>query len=202
MNRQHAVPAFTAIALAVLFPVYWVTALAFGELSFDEAFRANVMSLGALDLLFVLIGVMEIYIYLSLRKVLLQQLHGNLSASLLLLMAVVVAVFHATVLFNILFAIAPTLAKPTQEFLVTASAIVAVAALFCYTFLGLILSAALLFGKTELPGLLKVFAVLLIICCLLQLSIVLGLFNVVLFPVILLVLAIYFMRGGHQVEVV
>jgi hypothetical protein len=29
-----------------------------------------------------------------------------------------------------------------------------------------------------------------------------GLFNVVLFPVVLLVLAIYFMRGGHQVEVV
>jgi hypothetical protein len=52
------------------------------------------------------------------------------------------------------------------------------------------------------PGLLKVFAVLLIVACLMQLTVVLGLFNVVLFPVILLVLAVFFIRGGHQVEVV
>jgi hypothetical protein len=47
-----------------------------------------------------------------------------------------------------------------------------------------------------------VFAGLLVLACLLQLTVVLGLFNVVLFPVILLVLAVFFMRGGHEVEVV
>jgi hypothetical protein len=68
--------------------------------------------------------------------------------------------------------------------------------------LGLVLSSALLLRNAEVPGLLKVFAVLLIVACLMQLTVVLGLFNVVLFPVILLVLAVFFIRGGHQVEVV
>ena len=202
MNRHHALPGYTAIALALLFPAYWVTVLAFGELSFAESFRADVMSLSALDLLFVVIGAMEIYIYLSLRRILLAQLDGGLPATLLLLMAIVVGAFHATVLFDVVLAIGPNLAEPLQEQLVAASAVVAIAALFVYTVLGLILSAALLFKAAALPGLLKLFAVLLIICCLLQLTVVLGLFNVVLFPVILLVLAVFFMRGEHQVEVV
>lgn len=84
----------------------------------------------------------------------------------------------------------------------TASAVVTIAGLFVYCVLGLVLSTALLVRGSELPGLLKVFAVLLLMACLLQLTVVFGLLNVVLFPVILLVLAVYFIRGGHQVEVV
>ena len=202
MNRRDAFPGFTAIALALLFPAYWVPALAVGELSFAEAFQADVMRLSAMDLLFVLIGAMEIYIYLSLRRIFLEQVHGSLPATLLLLMAIVVGVFHATVLFDVVLAIGPTLAPPRQEGLVTASAMVMIAGLFAYTVLGFILATALLFRRAEWPALLNVFAVLLIVACLLQLTVVLGPFNVVLFPVILLVLAVFFIRGGHQVEVV
>jgi hypothetical protein len=202
MNRRDALSGYTAIALALLFPAYWIPALAVGELSFVEAYRADVMRLSAMDLLFVLIGAMEIYIYLSLRRLFLEQMHGSLPATLLLLMALVVGVFHATVLFDVVLAIGPTLAEPRQEDLVTASAVVMIAGLFVYTVLGLVLATALLFRRDDQPGLLKVFAVLLIVACLLQLTVVLGPFNVVLFPVILLVLAVFFMRGGHQVEVV
>ena len=202
MKGHDALPAYAAIALALLFPAYWVPTLAIGELSFAEAYRADVMRLSAMDLLFVLIGAMEIYVYLSLRRIFLQQIHGSLPATLLLLMAIVVGVFHATVLFDVVLAVGPTLAEPLQEGLVTASAVVMIAGLFVYSVLGLVLSSALLVRNAEVPGLLKVFAVLLIVACLMQLTVVLGLFNVVLFPVILLVLAVFFIRGGHQVEVV
>jgi hypothetical protein len=202
MNRDHALPGYAAIALALLFPVYWVSALGVGEQSFVEAFRADVLSFSALDVLFVLIGAIEIYIYLGLRKVLLEQLHGNTPAALLLLMAIIVGIFHATVLFDVVLAFGPTLAESTQEQLVAASAIVAIAGLFTYTVLALVLSIALLVSKAEIPGLLKVFAVLLMVCCVLQLTIVLGVVNVLLFPVVLLVLAVFFLRGGHEVEVV
>ena len=202
MNRDHALPGYTAIALALLFPVYWVSALGLSEQSFVEAFRADVMSFSALDILFVLIGAMEIYVYLSLRKILLEQLHGNTPAALLLLMAIIVGIFHATVLFDVILAFGPTLAESTREHLVAASAIVAIAGLFIYAVLGIILSIALLVSKAEIPGLLKVFAVLLMVCCVLQLTIVLGVVNVMLFPVALLVLAVFFLRGGHEVEVV
>lgn len=202
MNRDHALPGYTAIALALLFPVYWVSALGVGEQSFVEAFRADVLSFSALDVLFVLIGAMEIYIYLGLRRILLEQLHGNTPAALLLLMAIIVGVFHATVLFDVILAFGPILAESTREQLIAASAIVAIAGLFIYAVLGIILSIALLVSKAEIPGLLKVFAVLLMVCCLLQLTIVLGVVNVILFPVVLLVLAVFFLRGEHEVEVV
>ena len=202
MNRDHALPGYAAIALALLFPVYWVSALGVGEQSFVEAFRADVLSFSALDVLFVLIGAMEIYVYLGLRKILLEQLHGNTPAALLLLMAIIVGIFHATVLFDVILAFGPTLAESTREQLIAASAIVAISGLFIYAVLAFILSIALLVSKAEIPGLLKVFAVLLMVCCVLQLTIVLGVVNVMLFPVALLVLAVFFLRGGHEVEVV
>jgi hypothetical protein len=160
------------------------------------------MRLSAMDLLFVLIGAMEIYVYLGLRRVLEDRLHGGLPATLLLLMAIVVGVFHATVLFDVVLNVGPTLAQPLQERLVWASAAVTIGGLFVYSVLGVVLSIALLVKAAELPALLKVFAGLLVLACLLQLTVVLGLFNVVLFPVILLVLAVFFMRGGYEVEVV
>ncbi len=136
------------------------------------------------------------------RKILLEQLHGNTPAVLLLLMAIIAGIFHATVLFDVVLAFGPTLAESTREQLVAASAIVAIAGLFVYAVLASILSIALLVSKAETPSLLKVFAVLLMVCCLLQFTIVLGVFNVILFPVVLLVLAVFFLRGGHEVEVV
>lgn len=202
MNRNYALPGYTAIVLALLFPIYWVTALGLGEQSFFEALLADVTRFSARDVLFVLIGAMEIYIYLSLRKVLLAQLHGSLPAVLLLLMAIVVGIFHATVMFDIILAVVPSLAEPTRDTLVTASAVIAIAGLFVYAVLGLILSIALLVGKDELSVLLKVFAVLLVVCCVLQLTFVLGFMNIILFPVILLVLAVFFLRDGHEVEIV
>lgn len=112
MNHRDALPGYAAIALALLFPAYWVPALAIGDLSFAEAHRADAMRLGAMDLLFVLIGAMEIYIYLSLRRIFLDLMHGSLAATLLLLMAIVVGVFHATVLFDVVLAVGPMLSSP------------------------------------------------------------------------------------------
>jgi hypothetical protein len=40
------------------------------------------------------------------------------------------------------------------------------------------------------------------VCCLLQFTIVLGAINVILFPIVLLVLAGFFVRGPHEVEIV
>lgn len=202
MNRDHALPGYTAIVLALLFPIYWVSALGFGEPSFIEAFLADVTQFTARDILFVLIGAMEIYIYLSLRKILLERLHGNLPATLLLLMAIVVGIFHATVLFDVVLAFGPAMAESTREYLVTASAVMAISGLIVYALIALVLSITLLVGKAELPALLKIFAALLMVCCVLQLTIVFGAINVILFPIVLLVLAAFFVRGRHEVEIV
>ncbi len=202
MNREYALPGYIAVALALLFPVYWISRLGVGGASFEEAFHADVTRLDAWDLLFVLIGVMEIYLYFSLRKLLQERLQGTLPAAVLLLMAIVVGVFHATVVFDLVFAIGPEFTPGMEDRLVVAAAVVAISGLFVYAVLGFALSIMLLLPRAESPPLLKLFAALLMACCVLQFTIVFGILNVALFPVVLLLLAIYFLRGDHQVEVV
>lgn len=202
MTRHPALPGYIAIALALLFPAYWIPMLSSGLGSFADAYRTDVMQLSAMDLLFVAIGVMELYIYLSLRRLFQERIDGALPATLLLLMAITVGVFHATVLFDVALSVGSTLDEPMRERLVAASAVVMIAALFVYAVLGLVLSIVLLSRRAALPRLLKVFAVLLAVACVLQLTVVGGLLNVVLFPLILSVLAVLFIRGDHEVEVV
>lgn len=202
MNREYALPGYVAVALALLFPVYWISRLGTGGASFEEAFHADVTRLDAWDLMFVLIGVMEIYLYFSFRKLLQERLHGALPAVLLLLMAIVVGVFHATVVFDLVFAVGPELAPGMEDRLVVAAAVVAIAGLFVYAVLAFALSIMLLLPGIESPPLLKLFAALLMVCSVLQFTIVFGILNVALFPVVLLILAMYFLRGDHQVEVV
>lgn len=191
---------FAAILLAVLFPIFWLGGLVFSGQSLEDMYRANVMRLDGWDALFVVIGALEIYVYLALRERLKDFTYGSLSRAVLLLMALIVAVFHATVLFDVVIAFGVT--AETADNLVWASGISAIAMLFVYTVLGYILALGLLLRFAELPKLLSLFAILLLVACVFQTTIFFGFVNTVLFPVILLVLAAYFMRGDHQVEVV
>jgi hypothetical protein len=203
MRNEHALPGYLAVALALLFPVYWISVLgAGGHWNLFETVRADVMRLSGWDALFVLIGAIEIYLYLSLRKILAQRLHTSLPTVLLLMMAIVVGVFHATVLFDLAFAVGPAFDESTGDQLVFASMVVGIAGLFVYAVLALVLSITLLRASAESPTMLKVFAILLLACCVLQFTIVLGFVNLALFPVALLALAAFFLRGEHAVEVV
>src|SRR5699024_5899258 len=89
MTREHALPGYVAIALAVLFPLYWFTALwhGLGATSVTGGLCADITRLGPMDGLFVLIGAMEVYLYLSFRRILKNQLEGGVCTVLLLLMA-------------------------------------------------------------------------------------------------------------------
>lgn len=202
MKTEHALPGFLALALALLFPVYWISVLGAGGEDLFETIRADVMRLNGWDALFVLIGVIEIYLYLSLRRLLAQRLNTSLPTVLLLMMALVVGVFHATVLFDLAFAVGPAFDAATGDQLVFASMVVGIAGLFVYAVLALVLSITLLRASAESPTLLKVFAILLLACCVLQFTIVLGFLNLALFPAALLALAAFFLRGEHAVEVV
>lgn len=202
MKNEHALPGYLAVALALLFPVYWITVFGAVDQDLFETVRADIMRLSGWDALFVLIGAVEIYLYLSLRKILAQRLHTSLPTVLLLMMAIVVGVFHATVLFDLAFAVGPAFDESTSDQLVFATMVVGIAGLFVYAVLALVLSITLLRGSAESPTLLKVFAILLLACCVLQFTIVFGFVNLLLFPLALLALAAFFLRGEHAVEVV
>lgn len=203
MNRDYAIPGYVAIALAVLFPIYWLSGLFAGpERSLIEVFRADVMRLSAIDALFVLIGAMEIYLFLSLRRMLSEQLNGGLAASLALCMAVAVGLVTATVLFDVFLAMSPGMSPELVDRVVIMAGVTLLVFSILVGLIGLILAITLLVRSVESGALLKLFAVVLLVCSLLALTIILAPVVYVLYPVALLLLAAWFLRGGGEVEVV
>lgn len=203
MNREHLIPGIVAIVLAVLFPLYWFSGLVtVGMTSLLDAYIADLTSFTPMDGLFILIGLMEVYLYLSLRKNLQQQLQGGFAANLALLMAIAVGVFTAIVLFDVSFAISSGLDASVGSGPVIFAAVVTIGLSIVVGLVGLTLSIALLVARDADTMLLKIFAVFLLICSLLTITVFFAPLVPVLYPVALIVLAIYFLRGGGDVEVV
>ena len=189
-----------AIALAILFPVYWL--YAFGTLSaesFEVAFQEDLTSLNGWDALFVVIGVLEIAVYVVLARLCRNQLNGSLPAALLIIMAVVVGLFHATALVDITLALGLATLSDT---LITVTVIFSLICLFLYAVVAFIFAISMLIRFAQLSMPLKVFAIGLLIACVFQFTVVLGIVNIFLFPVLMIVLAIQFFRGDHELEVV
>lgn len=203
LNRDYTAPGIAAVVLAILFPVYWISAFNLGDQSFLDAYRADVLSLTLSDLLFVVIGALEIYLYLSLRRAFAARLNGSLVSVLLIMLAVVVAVFHLTVIADVIYAVAgSTMSQAAVNSLLILSGVIALGALVVYAILGFILAIALLLPATAAPVVIKLFAILLLLYCIFQLTIVLAMVNVFLFPFVVLTLAVFFLRDDHVVEVV
>ena len=203
MNNYNLAGA-AALVLAVLYPIYWVFSLAlgFGEGSLFEAFKADVQRLDGWDALFVLIGALEVYVYLSLRSLLQQRLHAGLGSLLALLLAIVVAAFTATVLFDLVLAMGQGMSESARATLLTFAVVVNIALAMLLSLLGLVLGCALLFGKADSAPLLKLFAILLLLASLLNLSVILSFLSLLVYPLALVFLAVVFLKGGHEVEVI
>lgn len=198
--NSYKAAGFAAIVLAILFPVYWL--YAFGTLSaesFEVAFQEDLTTLNGWDALFVIIGVLEIAVYVALAKLCRNQLNGNLPAMLLIIMAVIVGLFHATVLVDISLALGLANLSDT---LMSVTVIFGLICLFLYAVVAFIFAISMLIRFAQLSMPLKVFAVGLLIACVFQFTVLLGVVNIFLFPVLLIVLAIQFFRDDHEVEVV
>lgn len=202
-KQDYFLPGIAALLLAVLFPSYWLYAFSVGTENFMEVYRADLLSLSLSDFVFVLIGALEVYIYLCLRRSFAERLSSGAAAVLLLLMALLVALFHATVLVDITLSIVGFgLTSHTIDTISEFTIIGALGVLFAYGLVGFILSIVLLLNRTGAPSLLKYFAVILMVCCLLQFTVILSPLNVFVFPVGLLLLAFYFIKPAQQLEVV
>ena len=202
-KNDYAAPGIAALILAVAFPIYWLYAFHICSENFVEAYRADMLSLSLSDLAFVFVGALEVYIYVSLRRSFAERLSSATPAVLLLLMAVLVIIFHATVLVDVALAVtATTLSEQTINTIGEFTVVVALGVLFAYALVGLVLSVVLLLNRTGAPSVLKYFAVNLLAGCLLQLSIIFSPANIFIFPVALLLLAYYFLAAPKMLEVV
>lgn len=188
-----------AILLAVLFPIYWLYVLTIG-VSGEAGIWGDFQTLNGWDALFVLIGALEIFVYLVLRKYLSHHLNAGLLSALLWVMIGLVAIFHGFVVVDI--ALATGLFNAYEDALIASAMAGSLTVLFLFALVSLIFAIALLTQFSSLPTLIKVFSIGLIVVALMQLTVILGVVNIVLFPILMLLLAIQFLRGEQSVEVV
>ncbi len=204
MNREYTWPGYVAIGLAVLFPVYWLIALWQGlaASSFMDSVHLEFEHLGLLDGLFVLIGLMEIYLYLSLYRVLKQTLGGGLSAALALALAIAVFMLTATVVVDVILAVGPGLPEGIREGLISSGVVWFLVSAVFVGLIGLALAIVLLVGGAGDATLLKLFAIALLFSSILALTIFLAPLSCLGYAVAFLLLGVFFLRGGFDVEVV
>lgn len=192
--------AAAAVALAILFPVYWLSPHWWSGDSFTQIMTQDIQVLDFWDGLFVLLGVLEITVYAVLRKQFSFQFESATPSFLLILMMVFVALFHATVFVDVGYALGLFAHDP--ETLVLGVGIYALIMLFLYAVSAFIFAITLLMRFRQLNGIMKVFATGLLIACVFQFTVILGIINIFLFPILMLLLALNFYRGENEVEVI
>ncbi|NVJ58816.1 MAG: hypothetical protein HWE27_00420 [Gammaproteobacteria bacterium] len=202
-SREFLLPGVASFLLAILFPIYWGSIYGMSFENFETAFINDLATFDLMDGLFIIIGALEVYIYVSLARKLNQQFDSTALKTLLYLMATVVIVLHSTVLFDIYlsFRDQPAVASIIE----TMAGIIlftAIGVLISYSVLGFILSIILLKQRSDSVNLLKIFSVIVIIMCVLQITVVFSFTNIFLFPIALIVLALYFFKQPETVEVV
>jgi hypothetical protein len=202
-NHEYLWPGIAALLLALCFPVYWLSIFHLSSENFMEVYKADLLKLSWSDLAFVLIGALEVYVYLSLRRSFAERLQSGSAAVLLLVMTVLVVAFHATVVVDLIIVFSGGVIPDAQLSMIAETTVaVALGILFAYAVVALVLAIVLLLKRTAASGLLKCFAVVLLICCVLQFSILLSPGTIFLFPVALLLLAFYFLKEPQELELV
>ncbi|WP_369742800.1 hypothetical protein AB8S08_11290 [Pseudidiomarina sp. PP-1MA] len=199
-STKYKLAGIAAIALAVLFPIYWIATFGFIIDNAEMAFRADFLELSGWDILFVAIGALEIYVYFSLSKYFRDQIGGGLIANMLLAMAFSVALFHSTVAVDILLGLG--LFPSITETIIDVTLVAGIVFLFLYCFALIGMCSAMFARFIALSTTLKLFAVGMLIAAVLQLTLVLAVVNIVLFPALMLLLAYHFLTDEHAVEVV
>lgn len=189
-----------ALALAILFPIYWLGVFGLAIDNYENGFLENITTLDAWDVLFVIIGALEVFVYLALRQSFKDQIEGGLAVVALLVMAALVALFHLTVVVDI--SLSMGLLTSYRDGLIEFVLIASLVILFLYAAVAFVFAIALLLKFAELSMLMKVFACGVLIMAVFQFTVILGIANIFLFPVLMLLLAVHFWRGEQTVEVV
>ncbi len=200
MTNKFLYAGIAAILLAVLFPIYWGSMLGMALDDLEAVFRKDLSGVNWSDLFMLVIGILEVYVYWNLKEALKNNFNSVGCQVLLLIMVFSVVLFHLTLLIDLsmLFSSVATLDSNLYDFAILYS----FAAIIIYVLAGLALSIMLIINGRELSRTLLVFAIVFLVSNLLQLFGFYFVASLVLFPMSVVVLAIYFIKEPDRLEVV
>lgn len=202
LSKDYLRPALACLLLALLFPVYWLTALDAAGPDLAAGYADNVRTLDWSDLLYAALGLLEIYVLLGLKRVL-HEHYDYRGLDVVLILTMCNAALFSIGLAGVDVAVALMGADGTRvALLVEISAWLSQACMFGFGLLALAAALLLLSAPRQFPASLILFAIATLLWGALQLTVVFSFLVLGLFPLSLVLLAATMLSQPQTIEVV
>ena len=200
-NKDYLLPGVAAIFVAVISPIYWLgMAASVGD---SDVLWQDMMSLGFSDILFASILLLTIYIYLNLKNILNEQLNFNHIDLLVWIYAAINILWVSTLLLDVASAVLPeNIVSQNKDTFLNIGLSVSIGAIVILGIIDLLIGILLLAKSTELPTLLKIFAIMSVIQGVLGITVVFAATLIFIFPITMIILAMFFLRKPESLELV
>ena len=200
-NKDYLLPGVAAIFVAVISPIYW---LGMSQWVGDfYVLGQDMMSLGFSDILFAAILLLTIYIYLNLKNILNEQLNFNHINLLVLIMVAINILWMSTLFLDIASAVlSENIVTQNKDAFLKINLSVSIGAIVILGIIDLLIGILLLAKSTELPTLLKIFAIMSVIQGVLGITVVFAATLIFIFPITMIILAMFFLRKPESLEIV
>ena len=200
-NKDYLLPGVAAIFVAVISPIYWLgMAASVGD---SDVLWQDMMSLGFSDILFASILLLTIYIYLNLKNILNEQLNFNHIDLLVWIYAAINILWVSTLLLDVASAVLPeNIVSQNEGTFLNIGLSMGIGAIVILGIIDLLIGILLLAKSTELPTLLKIFAIMSVIQGVLGITVVFAATLIFIFPITMIILAMFFLRKPESLELV
>ena len=200
-NKDYLLPGVAAILLAVAHPTYWLgMSPSVGD--YDILWQ-DMLSLGFYDILFASCLLLNIYIYLNLKHILNEQLNFNHIDLLVWIYAAINILWVSTLLLDVASAVLPeNIVSQNDGTFLNIGLSIGVGAIVILGIIDLLIGILLLAKSTELPTLLKIFAIMSVIQGVIGMTVFLSVTLIFIFPITMIILAMFFLRKPESIEIV
>jgi hypothetical protein len=202
-NYDYWRPAVAAILLGILYPLYWILEFtASGNFPPDDF--ADYMRWSPIDWLFLTLGFLSVYLFLSLRRILSEQLnYSGIDIPILLNVAVSVVFYFGLSLSQVaLLLTAGEAIDAYEDIAITIGVTVLIGSVILAGVAEILIGCLLLRDSSGMPPLVRVFAIITLLMGIFDLTVIFSFVSLFIFPVAMLVLATYFMSKPEMIEVV
>lgn len=194
-DNQNTYAAVGAIALAVLFPIYWLVEI--GTSHGDASMDVLANGLSPMDFVFLAVGALNAFFYISIRRVLYEHYHfSRLNFVFASLVGVCVIFYVGT------FAADGAAVFIGQDLASTVVALLTFFAIIAFGILDILVGVMLLRNADTRSDLLRIFAIASLIMGIMEITIILSIVALVIFPITVALMAVYFLREPEAVEFV
>ena len=199
-NKDYLLPGVAAIFVAVISPIYW---LGMSSPIGDFALGQDMLSLGFSDILFASILLLTIYIYLNLKNILNEQLNFNHIDFLVLIMVAINILWMSTLFLDVAITVLPeNIVTQNEDTFLNIGLSMSIGAIVILGIIDLLIGILLLTKSTELPTLLKIFAIMSVIQGVIGITVIFAATLIFIFPITMIILAMFFLRKPESLELV